>query len=138
MVPVSPSGSRSTRNSEPSAPRFWSSATSPAVLLVSPVGVKTNERQFVPGRNARFSGRLNGVAPAALASPLALYGAVSPGSATWTWTQSALYTVRGVCRSFWSFAHTSQNSGVAFTAVFGVLVHGAVAPALPPWLPYVR
>src|SRR5262245_66178457 len=39
-------------------------------LSVSPVSSKYSSLKLEPGRNARFSGRLNGVAPAALASAL--------------------------------------------------------------------
>src|SRR4029453_16608976 len=39
-------------------------------LSVSPVSAKYSSRNSERGRNARFSGRLNGVAPAALASAL--------------------------------------------------------------------
>lgn len=39
--------------------------------LVSPVSSKKNSWNWVPGRNCPFSGRLNGVAPAALAAALA-------------------------------------------------------------------
>src|SRR5262249_52014459 len=40
-------------------------------LSVSPVSSKYSSLNLEPGRNARFSGRLNGVAPAVLASALA-------------------------------------------------------------------
>src|SRR5262249_21209115 len=40
-------------------------------LSVSPVSSKYSSPKFEPGRNARFSGRLNGVAPSVLASALA-------------------------------------------------------------------
>ena len=51
------------------------------MALVSPVASKKNSRKPVPGRNCPFSGRLNGVAPAALAAALASNG--SPLVSTW-------------------------------------------------------
>jgi hypothetical protein len=48
---------------------------------VSPVGSKKNVEKFEPGSQARFSGRLNGVAPAVFAAALASKPAVSPALA---------------------------------------------------------
>ena len=56
-------------------------------MSVSPVSVKKNSRNVVPGRKTPFSGRLNGVASAALASALASNGSVPSVSVSWIVTQ---------------------------------------------------
>src|SRR4249919_1594862 len=72
-----------TVNSVPHEPRLASAGTEPASAFVSPVAAKTNVRKPDPGRNWRFSGRSNGVAPAALASALASNGAVPFVAVLW-------------------------------------------------------
>ena len=62
-------------------------------LLVSPVSSKKNSRNRLPGRNWPFSGRLNGVAPAALASALALNGAKPSTAVSWIVTQRVSNTM---------------------------------------------
>src|SRR6478736_8263051 len=77
------SSRRSTRNSEPHEPRAANSGSWLVGASVSPVGLKKNVRNFESGSQARFSGRLNGVAPAALAATVALNVAVSPAFDSW-------------------------------------------------------
>src|SRR5262249_17841996 len=71
MTPSLPLCEKSTRKMEPHAPRAASAGVLPEFASVSPVGQKNSVRNFEPGRNWAFSGRLKGVAPAALASALA-------------------------------------------------------------------
>ncbi len=66
--------------SEPKPP--WS-GMAVEVVLVSPVSSKKNSRNWLPGRNTPFSGRLNGVADLALASALALNAAKPSVSVSW-------------------------------------------------------
>jgi hypothetical protein len=54
-----------------------------AMAFVSPVGSEKKVRKFEPGSQAKFSGRLKGVAPAAFASALASNAAVSPALEIW-------------------------------------------------------
>ncbi len=69
----------------------------PARASVSPVASKKNVLKPEPGRNWRFSGRLNGVAPAFFAAALASKLAVPSTSVSWTTTQRAGQEVPGVC-----------------------------------------
>src|SRR5215468_10461704 len=68
-------------------------------MSVSPVSAKYSSLQAAPGRNARFSGRLNGVAPAALAS--ALSSAPGNGVAAVVVLMS-IHLVVNVLRYWWS------------------------------------
>jgi hypothetical protein len=52
-------------------------------VSVSPVSVITNDLKSVPGTNFPFSGRLSGVAPAALAAALASNPAVPSTAVSW-------------------------------------------------------
>ena len=82
IVPSSlPTSRRTTRKIAPYAPRACRKAFSPATASVSPVGSKKNVEKFEPGNQAIFSGRLNGVAPAAFAAALASKLVVSPALA---------------------------------------------------------
>src|SRR5215470_16328199 len=69
--PSSPSLRRSTRKIDPQEPRAASSGIWLVGASVSPVGVKKKVRNLEFGNQAIFSGRLNGVAPAAFASAVA-------------------------------------------------------------------
>ena len=64
MVMVVPRRLRSTRKIAPSGTSACRNGFSPATESVSPVGSKKNVRKSEPGSQAKFSGRLNGVAPA--------------------------------------------------------------------------
>ena len=57
------------------------------VALVSPVSSKKNFVKCEPGWNSPFSGRLNGVAPAALARSIATNGALPSTAVSWIVTQ---------------------------------------------------
>ena len=81
---------------------------------MSPVAAKTNVRKPDPGRNWRFSGRSNGVAPAALASALASNGAVPFVAVLWTVIQWAGQDVPSVCSSSRSWEKTSPDGFAAW------------------------
>src|SRR5262249_40888291 len=104
IFPSLPLAEKSTRNTDPQAPRATKAGDAPIVASVSPVGTKNTVRKFEPGRKARFSGRLNGVAPAALASALASklgqLGAQAVESCTFTHFTGQL--VPRVCNFSWA------------------------------------
>ncbi len=81
----------------PHEPRSASAGTEPESAFVSPVAAKTNVRNPDPGRNWRFSGRSNGVAPAAFASALASNGAVPFVAVLWIVIHCAGQDVPSVC-----------------------------------------
>ena len=60
------------------------------VALVSPVSSKKNVLNFEPGSKRPFSGRLNGVAFAALARSIATKGAVPSTAVSWIVTHLVL------------------------------------------------
>src|SRR5215470_10664199 len=109
MKPSFRLGERRTLKIDPHDPRAAKAGVPPEFASVSPVGSKKNVRKFEPGRNARFSGRLNGVAPAVLASALALklgqFGAQARES--WTLTHLTGQWVPGVCSFNCATANTS-------------------------------
>src|SRR5262249_27814630 len=98
-----------TRKIAPQAPRAARAGVPPEVASVSPVAVKKKLRKCEPGRNNPFSGRLKGVAPAALASAFALkagqLGAHPVESCTFTHFTGQL--VPGVFNLSWATAKTS-------------------------------
>ena len=73
---------------------------------MSPVAANTNVLKLEPGRNWRFSGRSNGVAPAALASALASNGAVPLVAVLWIVIQCAGHDVPSV----WSRSRSCENT----------------------------
>src|SRR5262245_50054731 len=103
---IAPTGfphGKSTRKIEPQAPRAANAAPTvgscPERTSVSPVSSKKKVLKCEPGRNWPFSGRLNGVAPAVLASAFASKLAAAHDAAStygpevWTLTQSAGHEV---------------------------------------------
>src|SRR5215475_13251227 len=92
------SSPRSTRKMDPQEPRAASSGIWLVGASVSPVGVKKKVRKLEFGSQAIFSGRLNGVAPAAFASAVAepKLTALSFGGVAIV-TQLIGYDVPGVC-----------------------------------------
>ncbi len=72
-------------------------AFSGLVASVSPVSSKKNCLNPSPGRNCPFSGRLNGVAPAALASVLALNGVFPSVAVLWIVIHFVLKLLPYVC-----------------------------------------
>src|SRR5882724_287206 len=109
MKPSFPLGESRTLKIEPHEPRAASAGAPPAFASVSPVESKKNVRKFEPGRKATFSGRLNGVAPAFLASALASkvgqLGAHALESCTSTHFTGQL--VPGMCNFSWPRQKTS-------------------------------
>src|SRR2546430_4344245 len=94
---------------DPQAPRAASSGVLPESALVSPVGSKKKVRKFAPGANCAFSGRLNGVASAALAAALASNVVVPSTAVSCTVTHCTGYDVPGVCNCNWASANVSPT-----------------------------
>ena len=84
---------------EPQPPAAGFSAL---VALVSPVSSKKNVLKPESGRKRPFSGRLNGVAFAALASSLARNGVVPLTAVSWIVTHLVVNVLPYVCSSSWS------------------------------------
>src|SRR5262249_7056784 len=119
------------------APRAAKAAWLPESALVSPVGTKTKDWKPVPGTNWPFSGRLNGVAPAALARALASKSAVPLTAVAWTVNQRTGQELPRV----WSFSWlVEKTSPVGCEASTGTKETGA--PSIITWrawsLPAVR
>src|SRR5262249_3494216 len=124
ITPSLPLCEKPTRKIEPHAPRAASAGVPPEFASVSPVGQKNNVRNFEPGWNWAFSGRLKGVAPAALASALALkvgqLGAHRVESCTLT--HFAVQLEPSVC----TFNCATENTSAAICA-------GVVPPKTTGW-----
>ena len=89
-MPVSADGLDWRRScSPPNPPAFGASVCA----FVSPVSVKTKRPKCEPGWNCPFSGRLNGVAPAVLASAFAWNGCVPSALVSWI----VIQRVRNTC-----------------------------------------
>ena len=81
---------------------------------MSPVGSKKKVLNPEPGRNCAFSGRLNGVAPAALAAAFALNAANPLAAVSWRSTHIAGHDVPGVCKCSCAVENVSPTGSAAW------------------------
>src|SRR5262252_1476301 len=98
-------------------PQPKKSALAVLFAFVSPVASKRNVRKFEPGWNWPFSGRLNGVAPAAFAAALASNDCPLVSMwVSWIVTQAVSNWIPYELRSFWSSVKTPPVGWAASTA----------------------
>src|SRR5262249_24395758 len=116
----------------PHAPRAASCGTWLVGASVSPVAVKKNVRNLESGNQAMFSGRLNGVAPAALAAVVATNGVVSPFFDSWMVTHLAGQVVPGVCSLRCAGAVMSPTTSLAWNVTGPPSIVTCSACILPP------
>ena len=122
-----------TANRVPQEPRLASAGTLLASALVSPVAVNTNVWKPEPGRNWRFSGRSNGVAPAAFASALASNGEVPFLAVLWTVIHCAGQDVPSVCSRRRSWEKTSPEGLAAWNLTACPWIFTWSAWSFPPF-----